>query len=217
MAAPTVPRPDRPLTVEHILEASRPEPAEHPRPAPSGWLAALRIGVGSVFLWAFLDKTFGLGYATEGKDAWLDGGSPTFGFLSFGAAGPFKDFYNSIAGDAWADWLFMLGLLGIGLGLILGVMMRVSAWSGALLLVLMWTAVLPPENNPFMDDHIVYALVLLLLAELGAGRWFGLGGCLRLDDVVLPDGPGPPVRCRPARPAGRRRSRPSGTCSSRLA
>ena len=137
-----------------------------------------------MFLWAFLDKTFGLGYATESKDAWLDGGSPTFGFLKFGATGPFKDFYNSIAGDAWADWLFMLGLLGIGLGLMLGVMMRLSAWSGAVLLVLMWTAALPPENNPFMDDHIVYALVLLLLAELGAGRWLGLGGWWERQTVV---------------------------------
>ena len=41
-----------------------------------------RISLGWVFLWAFLDKTFGLGYATESKDAWIDGGSPTFGFLS---------------------------------------------------------------------------------------------------------------------------------------
>lgn len=155
------------------------------RPGTVGILAGLtRLSLGWVFLWAFLDKTFGLGYATESKDAWLDGGSPTYGFLSFGATGPFKDFYNSIAGDAWADWLFMLGLLGIGLGLVLGVMMRVSAWSGALLLVLMWTAVLPPENNPFMDDHIVYALVLLLLAELGAGRWLGLGGWWERQTVV---------------------------------
>src|SRR5690349_13902643 len=65
-----------------------------------------RISLGWVFLWAFLDKTFGLGHATPSKDAWIDGGSPTFGFLSFGAAGPFKGAYNSIAGDAWADWLF---------------------------------------------------------------------------------------------------------------
>ena len=80
-----------------------------------------RISLGWVFLWAFLDKTFGLGYATEPKDAWIDGGSPTFGFLSFGATGPFKGIYNSIAGDAWADWLFMLGLLAtLGAGRWLG-------------------------------------------------------------------------------------------------
>jgi thiosulfate dehydrogenase (quinone) large subunit len=52
--------------------------------------AALRLSLGWVFLWAFLDKTFGLGYATESRDAWIDGGSPTFGFLSFGATCPFK-------------------------------------------------------------------------------------------------------------------------------
>ena len=51
----------------------------------------------------------------------------------------------------------MLGLLGIGVALILGIGMRVAAVAGALLLVLMWTAVLPPENNPFMDDHLIYA------------------------------------------------------------
>ncbi len=146
------------------------------RPGAVGILAGLaRISLGWVFLWAFLDKTFGFGFATEKEGAWLDGGSPTQGFLEFGTKGPFADFYQSIAGAAWADWLFMLGLLGIGLGLILGVMVRISAWAGAVLLFLMWTAVLPPENNPFMDDHIVYALTLLLLAEMGAGRWLGLG------------------------------------------
>lgn len=134
-----------------------------------------RISLGWVFLWAFLDKAFGLGYATASKDAWIDGGSPTFGFLSFGAAGPFKGVYNSIAGDAWADWLFMIGLLAIGIALILGVFMNIAAGAGALLLLLMWTAVLPPENNPVMDDHIIYALTLGLLACLGAGRWLGLG------------------------------------------
>ena len=80
-----------------------------------------RISLGWVFLWAFLDKMFGLGYATESTDAWINGGSPTFGFLSFGAAGPFKGTYNSIAGATWADWLFMLGLLAIGVALMLGV------------------------------------------------------------------------------------------------
>ena len=59
-----------------------------------------------------------------GDAAWIHGGSPTEGFLTFGADGPFKGFYHSIAGAAWADWLFMLGLLGIGLALTFGVGMR---------------------------------------------------------------------------------------------
>ncbi|MGI9156224.1 MAG: hypothetical protein ACR2FG_06250 [Marmoricola sp.] len=136
---------------------------------------AARLSLGWVFLWAFLDKTFGLGHDTAGKDSWLNGGSPTKGFLGFATAGPFKGIYHQIAGQGWADVLFMLGLLAIGGALLLGVAMRFAAGAGALLLVLMWTAVLPPANNPFMDDHLVYALVLVLLAAIGAGHTFGLG------------------------------------------
>ena len=83
--------------------------------------------------------------------------------------------YHSLSGAAWADWAFMLGLLGIGVALLLGIGMRIAAVSGAVLLVLMWTASLPPDNNPFMDDHLIYALVLLGLAVVGAGNTFGLG------------------------------------------
>ena len=137
--------------------------------------AAVRISLGWIFLWAFLDKLFSLGRATVDGRGWLDGGSPTEGFLTKGTAGPFKGAYESIAGAGWADALFMLGLLGIGVALILGVAMRIAAASGALLLVLMWTAVLPPANNPFMDDHLIYAMVLGILALTGAGHTLGLG------------------------------------------
>ena len=149
-------------------------------------LAALRIAFGLTFLWAFFDKTFALGFHTGydqagnldrfGDAAWINGGSPTEGFLAFGADGPFKEFYNSIAGAAWADWLFMLGLLGIGLALTLGIGMRVAAAAGALLYVLMWSVVLPPENNPVLDDHILAAITLVALALLNAGDTWGLGG-----------------------------------------
>ncbi|MGI8522847.1 MAG: hypothetical protein ACR2K3_05995 [Nocardioides sp.] len=137
--------------------------------------AAARLSLGWVFLWAFLDKMFGLGHDTVGNASWLNGGSPTKGFLGFATAGPFKGIYHQLAGQWWVDTLFMVGLLAIGSALLLGVAMRFAAGAGALLLVLMWTAVLPPANNPFMDDHLVYALVLVLLAAIGAGHTFGLG------------------------------------------
>src|SRR5690349_16181393 len=88
--------------------------------------ALLRLSLGWVFLWAFFDKTFGLGHETAGKDAWTNGGSPTKGFLAFAATGPFEGMYHQIAGQTWADWLFMLGLLCIGAGLLLGVAMRAT-------------------------------------------------------------------------------------------
>ena len=138
-------------------------------------LAGLRLSLGWVFLWAFLDKLFGLGHETASKAAWIHGGSPTQGFLKSGAQGAFSGFYHSIAGAAWADWLFMVGLAGIGLALITGIGMRVAAATGALLLLMMWSVVLPPANNVFMDDHLVYAGLLVALAALGAENTWGLG------------------------------------------
>jgi thiosulfate dehydrogenase (quinone) large subunit len=148
--------------------------------------AALRLSLGWIFLWAFLDKMFALGFATGrnpdtgvvdrfGDAAWINGGSPTEGFLKFGTKGPLADFYQSFAGSAWADWLFMIGLLGIGLAFMLGIGMRIGTVAAVALLVMMWSAVLPPENNPFMDDHIIYALVAMVLLFAGAGKTFGFG------------------------------------------
>src|SRR6266516_5987442 len=111
--------------------------------------AVLRVALGFVFLWAFLDKTFGFGYATPSAKAWIHGGSPTMGFLKGVEVGPFQAAFHSWAGTGWANWLFMLGLLGIGLALILGVALRAAAVSGTLLLVLMWAAVAtgPPHRS----------------------------------------------------------------------
>jgi len=138
-------------------------------------LAAVRLSLGWVFVWAFLDKMFGLGHETPSAGAWVNGGSPTAGFLGKATAGPFATAYQSIAGDTWVNIAFMFALAAIGVALMLGIAMRLAAAGGALLLVMMWTAVLPPDNNPFMDSHLVYALVLVVLALTGAGRTLGLG------------------------------------------
>jgi thiosulfate dehydrogenase (quinone) large subunit len=138
-------------------------------------LGVTRLAMGWTFLWPFLDKMFGLGHETASADAWVNGGSPTAGFLGHATKGPFSGMYQNFAGHAWADWLFMLGLLGIGSALILGVAMRAAAAAGALLLVLMWSAVLPPENNLFLDDHIIYSLILAVLALTAADQTLGLG------------------------------------------
>lgn len=136
--------------------------------------AAVRLALGWTFLWAFVDKVFGLGFATPDGKGWIDGGNPTRGFLS-GAEGPFAGLYHDLAGTAFANWAFMLGLLGIGLALTLGIGMRIAAAAGALLYVMMWSVALPPQTNPFMDEHLVLAAVLVGLALTGAGRTLGLG------------------------------------------
>lgn len=138
-------------------------------------LAVLRIGYGLTFLWAFFDKLLGLGFATKPENAVLSGGSPTKGFLSNSAEGPFKDLYMSISGAPWADVLFMVGLLGIGLALTLGIGMRIAGASGAIMYVLMWTVALPPANNPVLDDHILGAIAVAVVALALAGDTWGLG------------------------------------------
>jgi thiosulfate dehydrogenase [quinone] large subunit len=61
-------------------------------------LAVLRVSLGFAFLWAFLDKTFGLGYATPAERAWINGGSPTKGFLSRVAVGPLEGTFTPSPG-----------------------------------------------------------------------------------------------------------------------
>jgi thiosulfate dehydrogenase [quinone] large subunit len=159
-------------------------------------LAVLRIAFGFTFLWAFLDKAFALGFAT-GKDqegnvdrfgdaAWINGGSPTEGFLNFGvpADNPFKDIFNSMAGQAWVDWLFMVGLLGIGVTLLFGVGMRIGTAAGALMYAFMYAAVLPLENNPVVDDHLTGVIVMVVLGVAAAGTTWGLGRQWRRTGLV---------------------------------
>jgi thiosulfate dehydrogenase [quinone] large subunit len=138
-------------------------------------LAVLRIAFGLTFLWAFVDKVFGLGYATPAGKGWIDGGDPTAGFLGKGSSGPFADFYHSLVGDFWVTPLFMIALAGIGLALTLGIGLRIAAVSGTLLYIMMWSAVLPPATNPVLDDHILGAITVIALALVAAGNVWGFG------------------------------------------
>jgi thiosulfate dehydrogenase (quinone) large subunit len=147
------------LTAEHVATYS---------------FVGLRLLLAFEFLWAFGDKTFGWGLATPAERAWLNGGWPTEGFLS-GVEGPFAGFFGALAGNVVIDWLFMLGLLGIGVALALGIGMRAAAATGALLMLLMWLASMPIGVNPFVDAHLVDAVLLVALAAVAAGDTFGLG------------------------------------------
>ncbi|WP_326648927.1 MULTISPECIES: hypothetical protein [unclassified Streptomyces] len=153
---------------------------------PAYAIAALRLLTGFVFLWAFLDKTFAWGYATPSGKGWIDGGSPTKGFLSSVAAGPMESTFHDWAGAAWVDWLFMLGLLGIGAALLTGTALRLVAVAGTAMMALMWLAEWPPaqhlsdgspsmSTNPVVEYHVIYAAALVALALTSAGETWGLG------------------------------------------
>src|SRR5690625_6651809 len=72
-------------------------PATGQGAGPRAWgftlLGLVRIFIGFYFLWAFADKLLGLGFSTPKEGAWINGGSPTTGFLggSIEGGNPFAD------------------------------------------------------------------------------------------------------------------------------
>ena len=152
-------------------------------------LAVLRIATGFIFLWAFLDKTFGLGYSTTRAQAWINGGTPSQGFLKSSAVvGPFKPFFAAIASPT-TDVLFMLGMLAVGLAVILGIGLRISAIAGTIILLFMYVAEWSfgpnaASTNPVVDYHIIFALSLIVVAVLLAGDAWGLGRSWKRLNIV---------------------------------
>lgn len=168
-----------------------------------GWkfLSLTRIAIGFIFLWAFLDKLIGLGFATcrtvaedatfsidvMCEKAWLNGGHVTEGYLVYGGNpnSPFHDFFVDLGAQRWTDWIFMVGLLAIGLALMLGIGTKIGAWTGTAMLVFMYLTQMWPANNPVLDDHLVYSLALIgiVYVEL-RGQAIGLGTWWRKMAVV---------------------------------
>lgn len=139
-------------------------------------LAVGRIFIGWLFFWPFLDKTFGLGFATPSERAWLNGGAPAQGYMS-GIEGPFAGLFDIFINPV-GDWLFMAGLLGIGAAMLLGVFLRLAAVGGTVLMVFMWLSQFPPSlggTNPIMTSHWIEAIALIIAATTLAGDTAGLG------------------------------------------
>ena len=96
----------------------------------------------------------------------------------------FHDVYAVLATptiDPVLTFLVSYGHLLIGLSLLVGLMVRVSAAFGVALLLMYWTAHMdwPYIENPnsfLIDYHIVYAGVLVYLIVKKAGHVWGLDG-----------------------------------------
>jgi thiosulfate dehydrogenase [quinone] large subunit len=155
------------------------------RPGARKVLAVSRIVIGFTFLWAFLDKLFGLGFATPSSRAWINGGTPAQGFIR-NIEGPFASYFQVFA-NPFGDWLFMAGLLGIGVAMIAGAGLRIAAVAGTLLMLFMFLAEWPTatalvdgkvvsgSTNPIVDSHWHEALLLIISAVTLAGDTWGLG------------------------------------------
>ncbi len=95
------------------------------------------------------------------------------GFLSHTKT--FHDVYAVFTTPTWAPIITLL----IGLSLLVGLMVRVSAAFGVALMLMYWTAhmdfpYIENTNNFLLDYHIVYAGVLVMLIGKHAGHVFGL-------------------------------------------
>jgi thiosulfate dehydrogenase (quinone) large subunit len=106
------------------------------------------------------------------------------GFLSHTKT--FHDLYAPLTSETAAPILTFLveyGHLLIGLSLVSGLLVRLSAPFGLLMMLLYWTAhmdfpYIDNANNFLIDYHVVYALVLLQLIVQNAGHVWGLDGWL---------------------------------------
>jgi thiosulfate dehydrogenase [quinone] large subunit len=95
---------------------------------------------------------------------------------------PFRGAFVAMAGSPLVDALNMWGLTLTGLALVLGVLVRWSAFWAAVMMLFYWAAALqggllaglPLEHGWVIDDHIVYAALLFGLGAFGAGRILGL-------------------------------------------
>jgi|SRR3989344_4637617 len=129
-------------------------------------LFVLRVAMGWVMLYAGVTKVIDPSWTSVG---YLKG-AKTFTsffqwFLQPGVL-PTTDFIN--------EW----GLTLLGVSLILGIGVRLSSVLGAVLMMLYYFPVLTfPVILPhsyIIDDHVIYALVLLFFAAARAGRVYGL-------------------------------------------
>jgi thiosulfate dehydrogenase (quinone) large subunit len=149
-------------------------------------VALLRVTVGVIFVWAGLDKVTNGGVA---------GSWSASGFLKFATNGslgwpfvigtpdptkvynPTHDFWVSLAGNATAmtvvNNLVVSGEICIGVALLLGFVTRFASVMGALMMAFFFLAGWSFSNG-IVEEHATYAVVLLALAGMGAGNYFGL-------------------------------------------
>ena len=129
-------------------------------------LFLLRISTGWLMFYAGITKVLNPEWSAAGylRDAKTFVGF--FQWLTNPGILPIVNFVN--------EW----GLTLLGISLILGIGVRLSSILGAILMLFYYFPILDfPYPNPhsfLVDEHIIYAFVLLLFASLRAGRVWGL-------------------------------------------
>ena len=129
-------------------------------------LFLLRISIGWMFFYAGITKVINPEWSAQG---YLKVAKTFVGFYQWLTNPGILQIVNFVN-----EW----GLTLLGISLILGIGVRLSSILGAILVLLYYFPILDfPYPNPhsfLVDEHIIYAFTLLLLAGLRAGRVWGL-------------------------------------------
>ena len=128
-----------------------------------------RIAMGWTFLYAASHQVFVPGWTVVGFLNSTKTFHDLFTIFTTPTMGPITTFL--------VEW----GHLLIGLSLIFGLMVRVSAGFGIMLMLVYWMAhmdwpFIENSNNFILDYHLVYAGVLAYLIAVRAGHVWGLDG-----------------------------------------
>ena len=137
--------------------------------ARSWSMLGMRLLLGFMFLWGGIEKI-----QTE-----LSGKMATTGFLAHAVTGPYAGFFNGLAGNWAVEYLVVYGELAIGISLMFGLFTRVGGLSGIAMSLLFYFSQLPVQNNPFVNEYVIYALAFLIVASFAAGRFLGVDGVLQ--------------------------------------
>lgn len=155
-------------------------------------IVVLRIAIGWVFLFAGIEKFLN-----------LDGGAPftAAGYLQFATSGswpgvelaqgefinPTHPFWASLGTNAGLigviNVLVVFGELAIGTALILGLFTRFAAAMGTLMMTFFFLASWDFANG-IVNSDAIYAILLVTLGIMGAGRVFGLDAILEKTEFV---------------------------------
>ncbi len=128
-------------------------------------LFLLRIGLGFFMLYAGWSHLTTTGWSAAG---YLKGAKAFTGFYQILLQPNILPIVNLV--NEWA-----LALLGVSL--IFGIFVRVSSILGALLMLLYYLPLgfpYPDAHSLIVDDHIIYILILLFLASINAGKFWGV-------------------------------------------
>ena len=135
-------------------------------------LFLLRISLGWLFFYAGITKVLDPEWSAVG---YLKGAKTLSGFYQWLSSPELITITNFLN-----EW----GLTLIGISLIIGLGVRLSALLGAFMMLLYYFPVLQfpyvGEHSFLIDDHIIYALALLVLMATNAGKIWGLEGRLPL-------------------------------------